>query len=596
MTRPVATVQDPLDRVLAGRGLLESLAAAAELTDAAARGAAPGGLAHAYARADGLARLLLLPVLAAATGSHEATRLLLAAIEGPDPAEREHAAWALAGVPPVPVAGPALAALRAEGGFPGMLAELALEPRRPGALRARPPRAARGRGLRIVQVFMQGWIDPGLTRAGAGDAGGIATLLVHLGAALAARPEVEEVVTLARGAGRAEWVAPGVRIERVPFGGDGPLASTDAWPHRRELERGLERALRRLGPVDAVHLRFADVASLAAARVCERLGLPFFFTLAPDPHALIHRRELAGALDRDSFVRADRREHLLFRARLVERLRDRATGLAVLPRAGARRELAELVGLADRHQLVHTVPEGIAIGALDAAAAAVASGADPVAAQLASAVAGLSPARHDLPLVLSVGRMHRVKGFAALLEAWAGDPALRDAANLVIVGGDLVHPSAEERSVLEALEAVRRRHPGAGDGLLLLGHRPHADVLRLMAAAQQGVAGTVAPGGIYACASEKEEFGLALLEAMGTGLSVMGPATGGPPTFIAEGVTGTLADTGSVAGVRAGLRRALALRLSGDLAERAAATVRERFTVEAMAAGLVDLYAAARPA
>ena len=594
MTGHLATTQDPLDLVLTGRDVLDTLAAGAELAAAAARGAAPDGLVDAYAHGDALARLLVLPALAA-VGTDAATRLLLAAVGGPDPAEREHAAWALANVPPVPAAAPALTALRAGGGFAGMLAELALEPHGAPAVRSRP-RAPGDRGLRIVQVFMQGWIDPGLTRAGAGDAGGIATLLVHLGAALAGRPEVEEVVTLARGAGPPERLAHGARIERVPFGGDGPLASTDAWPHRRELERGLERALRRLGPVDAVHLRFADVASFSAARVCERLRLPYFFTLAPDPHALIRRRQLAGGLDRDGFVQADRREHLLFRARLVERLRDGATGLALLPRAGARDELAELVGLDDRHRLVRTVPEGIAIEALDAAAAAVASGADPVARQLAAAVAALPPGRRGLPLVLSVGRLHRVKGFAALLEAWAGDPALRGAANLAIVGGDLAHPSAEERSVLDALHAVRDRHPGAGDGLLLLGHRPHRDVLRLMAAARSGIPGAVAPGGVYACASEKEEFGLALLEAMGSGLSVMGPDTGGPPMFIADGTTGTLADTGSVAGVRDGLRRALALRLSDDLAVHAAATVRGHFTVEAMAAGLVDLYTAGRGA
>jgi glycosyltransferase involved in cell wall biosynthesis len=477
-----------------------------------------------------------------------------------------------------------------------MLAELALEPRRAPVLPARPPRRDRRRGLRIVQVFMQGWIDPGLTRAGAGDAGGIATLLVHLGAALAAHPGVEQAVTLARGSTGGERVACGARIERVAFGGDGELASTDAWPHRRELERGLERALLRLGPIDAVHLRFADVASFAALRVCERLRLPVFFTLAPDPHALIRRRESTGELDRDGLVRADRREHLLFRARLLERLRDRATGLALLPRPGARGELAELVGLAERHRLVRTVPEGIAIAATDEAARAVASGADPVARQLAAAVSRLPAERRGLPLILSVGRLHRVKGFAALLEAWAGDPELHAAANLAIVGGDLAHPSTEERTVLDALAAVRARHPGAGDGLLLLGHRPHGEVLRLMAAAHRGIDGAVGPAGVYACASEKEEFGLALLEAMASGLSVMGPDGGGPPTFIADGRTGTLADTATVAGVADGLRRALALRLAPGRAERAAATVRERFTVEAMAAGLVDLYAAGRPA
>ena len=59
------------------------------------------GSSTAYAHGDALARLLLLPALAA-VGTDAATRLLLAAVEGPDPAEREHAAWALASVPPCP--------------------------------------------------------------------------------------------------------------------------------------------------------------------------------------------------------------------------------------------------------------------------------------------------------------------------------------------------------------------------------------------------------------------------------------------------------------------------------------------------------------
>ena len=149
---------------------------------------------------------------------------------------------------------------------------------------------------------MQGFLDAGLSRAGAGDGGGLATLLVHLSAALAARPEVEQVTTLTRAfAGDgvpavhdtgSERVAPGATIERVrvrrrrlPRHGGHVAASRasssaawrrrcDAWPRS-----------------DAVHLRFADVATLAAARVCERLGLPVYFTLAPDPHALIRRRE-----------------------------------------------------------------------------------------------------------------------------------------------------------------------------------------------------------------------------------------------------------------------------------------------------------------
>ena len=112
-----------------------------------------------------------------------------------------------------------------------------------------------------------------------------------------------------------------------------------------------------------------------------------------------------------------------------------------------------------------------------------------------------------------------------------------------------------------------------------------------MAAARAGVAGVDRAGGVYACASEKEEFGLALLEAMASGLSVLGPALGGPPTFIEDGVTGVIADTATVA------RRArwVAPRRRSAPGRRprrraATATVRERFTIDAMAAGLVDLY------
>jgi glycosyltransferase involved in cell wall biosynthesis len=582
-----------LDRVLSGETLLESLHAGADVrawvTESAGNGAA---VLDAFGRGDELARVLLLPALALVPGP-EADALLLDALDGP---AREHAAWALGDRPVLPAALAALTALEADGGFSGMLAGLTLErwaapaPAAP-VVPAAPPA---GRGLRIVQVFMQGYLDAGLTRAGAGDGGGLATLLVHLSAALAARPEVERVTTLTRAFGgdgiparhaeTSEVVTEGAVLERIPFGGSGYLATGDMWEHRAELERNLEAALRRLAPVDAVHLRFADVATLAAARVCERLGIPVYFTLAPDPHALIRRREESGALDRERFVAADRVEHLVFRARLVERLRDQARGLALLPRAGAREDLEELLRLPadDGGRRVRTVAEGISMGSVEAAARV--GSATAVAAGLAERVQALPAARHGLPLILSVGRLHRVKGFPALLEAWAGAPELRGAFNLVIVGGDLEHPTAEERTVLAELRA------GAVDGLLLLGHLPHREVIALMAAAQAGVGDAVGPDGLYACASEKEEFGLALLEALASGLSVLGPVLGGPSTFIEDGVTGVITDTSTVAGLRYGLYRAAVARMDPARAGRAMATVRERFTIDAMAAGLVDLY------
>ena len=547
MSRVAATRVDVLERVASAPSALEAMRAAAKVPRAAP------GVVDAFDDGDALTRILLVPALPPAE--------LLAILEGSDPSLREHAAWALAGRP-VPAALPALHAMAHAGGFGGMIAELTLDSWHE---RRCPPATRRPGGLRIVQVFMQGWLDAGLTRPGAGDGGGLATLLVGLSAALAARPDVAEVVTLTRrlpGGYEAarEDVAPGAAIERIAFGGAGYLGTAEMWPHRRELERGLEVALRRLAP-DAVHLRFADVATLAAARVCERLRIPYHFTLAPDPHALIRR------LDRDAFATADRSEHLLFRARLVERMRDGAAGLALLPRAGG---LEPLLGPLPANR-TRTVPEGIATATIDAAAREV--------RRRSPAMTALATELGSRPLILSVGRLHRVKGFPRLVEAWAGDRELRETFDLAIVGGDLERPTAEERAVLDAIARAAATHPEAHPRLL--GHRSHADVARLMALAR---------GSIYACASDKEEFGMALLEAMASGLSVVAPLAGGPSTYVDDGVNGVLVDTTSVAALREGLHRAAAARLDSRRGAAAAALVRERFTLDAMAAGLVELY------
>ena len=145
-----------------------------------------------------------------------------------------------------------------------------------------------------------------------------------------------------------------------------------------------------------------------------------------------------------------------------------------------------------------------------------------------------------------------MKGIPLLVDAWSGDPALHANFNLVVVGGGLESPTPEEQLVLDEIAAVCRRRPTARDGLVLLGHWPNSDVSQLLEVAVEGIPGVVAPGGVYACASRKEEFGLALLEALAAGLSAVGPSTGGPrPTSrrAARGSSRTRRrSTGSVTG------------------------------------------------
>lgn len=453
-------------------------------------------------------------------------------------------------------------------------------------------------GLRIAQLFLHADIDTGLTRAGAGDNGGVATMLVRLGDALAARPEVASVLTLSRGTARAAVQAledggRGHVLVPVPLLAD-PVGAADAWPVRVAAERAVRRVLRRRAPVDVLHLRMADVGSMAAATVARRAGVPVVFTLAPDPHAVIHALDMTGGLRRDNFGTVDGREHYWFRARLVQRLAADAAHNVLFPRPELRHDLRELLGVDVEQEpgRFTVVPEGIDLSVVDTAAASV--GSSPAAAELARLVAALPPARHGLPLAVSVGRLHRVKGMATVVEAWASDPALVARANLVVVGGDLAAPSTDERLQLDLIADVLARHPGAADGLVLAGHRPHDVVASWLAVARHGDGSTVGADGVYVCASLKEEFGLAILEALAAGLVVVAPAGGGPATYVEHGRTGVLVDTSIPARVAAGIGTALDLAVAPDRAEgeaRAVALVRERFTVQAMAAALSSVYA-----
>ncbi|QNE44415.1 glycosyltransferase [Frigoribacterium sp. NBH87] len=499
------------------------------------------------------------------------------------------------------------------------------------------------RGLTVAQLFLHADIDADLTAAGSGDNGGIATLLVRLGDALVAdtaehpvdvRPEavsprdsstasrlptsaggavhdgppltVSRVVTLSRGssAGALESVSDlagydrGHVYGRVPLL-SGPVPSAAAWPLRVAARRGIRRVLRASGGVDVLHLRMADVGSLAAADVARELDVPVVFTVAPDPHAVIQSMDLAGGLTRENFGDVDVKEHFWFRARLVQQLASNASHTVLFPRPELAADLRDLVGIdITSHPERHTiVPEGIDLAVVDRAvaeAAAHAAGqpATPPLAELRELLETLPAERRDLPLVVSVGRFHRVKGMATIVDAWARGP-LRDRANLLLVGGDLTNPSPDEREQLELIHATLPRETHRASGLLLPGHRPNDTVARWVAAARFGVPGLAAPRGVYVCGSLKEEFGIALLEAMGSGLFVVAPDGGGPSTYVERDVTGVLTSTWDVDALSAAMARAVGLAAGEPDDQRAArsrATVERSFTIQAMAAALASVY------
>ncbi len=453
-------------------------------------------------------------------------------------------------------------------------------------------------GLRIAQLVLAGGLDGQLSRGGRGDTGGVASLLVSLGEALARRDDVDHVVTIGRGTLTDAVLGP-LSSSRIPlsygmvaFGDDSrPAASAnEAWEHLPAIERGIRRALQLAGPVDVLHLRMADAGTLAGANVAAELGIPVCFSVAPDPHNVIESLHRRGELDAESFLRLDAETHVWFRARLIERIARDADQRALFPRAKPM-EFLERIGI-HGDQSTAVVAEGIDISVIDRAVAAAGTSSRVHAADvLDELAASIPPARRGLPLVLTVGRLNPVKGMDRVVAAWAADPDLHDMCNLVIVGGDLAAPSPTETAVIQSIDRLVpptdfRRH-----GLVMLGGHAHADIAKLLVATASGRTGDWAPDGVYVDGALKEEFGLAVLEALAAGLPVVAPSTGGPSTYVVDGDTGVLVDPDADLG--AAIRAAFGLVARPGRASRARAMVEERYSIDTMAAQLVELY---RPA
>ena len=176
----------------------------------------------------------------------------------------------------------------------------------------------------------------------------------------------------------------------------------------------------------------ADVGSLAAADVARELGIPVVFTVAPDPHAVIQSLDRSGALTRANFGEIDMREHFWFRARLVQSLAANAAHTVLFPRPSCSTTCVNSSASTSRRTPSGTRSSPRAstsrssTAPSSAAAAPREATAPPEAiAELRALLEELPAERRGLPLLVSVGRLHRVKGMATLVEAWATGPLRR---------------------------------------------------------------------------------------------------------------------------------------------------------------------------
>ena len=451
-------------------------------------------------------------------------------------------------------------------------------------------------GLRMCQLVLA-QVDKSLSFGGCGETGGVASLLVSLGDALARQKDIDQVLTI--GLGSAEDAINALNVPKntpQPFhivsAGDTlrPMHSTNAWEHLPVLKRSIKRCLGHFGGVDLIHLRMLDAGTFAGASVANALDIPVCFSFAPDPQNTVQSMRTGKQLTQDDFLSADAQSNLWFRARMLEKMARTSSHVALFPQKKCALLLQDIrKDLNHQTQQSVTIAEGIDIRLIREAALSYSHlkhhAAHGVIAQLEEKICAT---RRHLPLLLSVGRFHPIKGMARIVTAWAANPLLHNTCNLVLVGGNLNNPSTVETSVIQAIDATVPLNDPRRAGLIMLGGRPRAETAQLMVATMMGRSGYWADGGIYVDGAPKEEFGLALIEALATGLVVVAPSTGGPSTFVDHGDTGILVDPDHNFG--SSIIQGFSLVGRAGRIRKAQTMVEQRYAIDTMAEKLTSLY------
>ncbi|NLY36315.1 MAG: glycosyltransferase family 4 protein [Tissierellia bacterium] len=438
-------------------------------------------------------------------------------------------------------------------------------------------------GLSILQSMFYGDFED----SGKGNNGGLAVLLKDLGDEIAKDNRVSYVftITITQETNKAFISYYGNEHLFIRL----PIYLDQTYPDpfvKRELfiKRYIGNFLIKAAMNPQVfHIRYLDNASKAVAHLSKELEKKLVFTLTPDPHRNMFDEK--GYLKKLGFKELIEK---LNKIKIGDELIYISDGILGIGDEVVKKELQiYFPQFIDEQTSVklRMIGEGIQIGK-----SIHAKDIDLYSYEFM----GLSKTKRDFferPIVLNVGRLSVLKGQMELLKAWSNSK-LSVTHNLLIVGGDLEKPNKEEKMIIDFFTDHVEKHPELKDRFLHIGAMSN-DHIRLLE--KTIIKKDLSLPHIYLCSSLKEEFGIAILEAMSKGFLTIGPIKGGVKSYIKSGENGFLIDTSNWESIAIETEKCifdLGLDKNGfnKIQEQGKKTIADNFSMEKISSKFLSFY------
>ena len=373
--------------------------------------------------------------------------------------------------------------------------------------------------------------------SGKGNNGGLAILLKTLGNEIAIDSRIDSVITITiSDTMRKPFMAyyqENHLFVRLPA----YLDRTGMDPFlKRELfiKRYIKNFLTKLHiQPDIFHIRYLDNASMATAKLSKEMDKQLVLTLAPDPHR--NMTDEKGFLKHFEF---DEVQLLYNKVKIGDELIFKSDKVLGIGGRKVNKELKLYFPQFDFYKIDHKIKmiaEGIKT---DEDMFKKGKNADICEVE---ELVGIHPSFCDKPIILNVGRLAKIKGQVALFMAWSNSK-LNQTHNLLIIGGDLENPNQDEKEIIEFFNQQIEERPELKDKFFHKGALPN-DKIRLVE--KSIMKKQFEYPHVYLASSIKEEFGIAILEAMSRGFLILAPIKGGVKSYITNRENGFLIDTTS---------------------------------------------------